>query len=280
MEYNPAEELIFPKKVEVRYSSSEYMQVIKEEIIPAGKVGIWFLGQNCFILKSDQGTTLITDPYLTDFCGSGRTLEKTEKSRILPIFIQPEDLDVDLVMITHSHKDHADPFTLERLNKDRNMQFMAPWQAVEVLKEAGIDGDKVELMHPLQKYQFKDLSITGTFAEPTSNDDLNHMGFAVQFSNGKTYYNSGDTAYTELLSHVRDFNVDFMTICINGGYHNLSHWEASKIVAEIKPKAAIPCHYDMMPTNLQHPKMFKKSLATNAPDVEYHELDYYKVHLF
>ena len=37
--------------------------------------------------------------------------------RQLPVFIDPEDLDIDVFITTHSHQDHADPETIVRMEK-------------------------------------------------------------------------------------------------------------------------------------------------------------------
>jgi L-ascorbate 6-phosphate lactonase len=79
---------------------------------------------------------------------------------------------------------------------------------------------------------------------------------------------------------VRDFRPEVMSVCINGGYHNLSHWEAARIAAAIKPRIAIPAHYDMMPHNLQPPHMFRKSLWEHDKEIIYHRMDYYSPFLF
>jgi L-ascorbate 6-phosphate lactonase len=60
-----------------------------------------------------------------------------------------------------------------------------------------------------------------------------------------------------------------MITCINGGFNNLSHDEAAQLAAEIRPRAAIPCHYDMFPDNSVDPRQFRAALKHRAPDVGY-----------
>ena len=48
--------------------------------------------------------------------------------------------------------------------------------------------------------------------------------------------------------------------------------EAADLAARIKPKAAIPCHYDMFADNSVDPKQFRASLILRAPGVAYQEL--------
>lgn len=274
------DDIVFPRPVKKIKSSAGFMAEIRGFSVPADRTAMWHLGQNSWVLKTSEGRVIAIDPYLTDYCAGKRTGVRTERSRILPVFIEPEDFDADIIVISHSHCDHADPWTLERYPRKAGTVFLAPWQSVLVLRDAGVPAGRIELMHPLQTWREPGLEITGCFAEPTSTDELNHMGFAFRFSHGRVYYNSGDTAKSELLGHVRDFGVHWMSICINGGYHNLSHWEAAEIVSLIGPAIAIPAHFDMIPHNVQHPHMFRQSLSKLAPEVEYRRLLYYEAALF
>jgi L-ascorbate 6-phosphate lactonase len=271
--------------VEPLLSSKDFMAAIQAYQPEPGKTAIWHLGQNSWILKGENGKILAVDPYLTDYCASKRTGQKVAKSRLLPVFIEPEDLKVDAVLITHSHTDHADPFTLERLTIKDSALFLGPWQALKVVSEAGITTGQQVLMHPLQTEVIcsdgvAGIEVTGTFAEPTDFSDLNHMGFVVKFPRGRVWYNSGDTAKTELLEHVKQYRPAMMSVCINGGYHNLSHWEAAEICALVQPEVAVPAHYDMMPHNLQSPHMFRKSLYEKTKTVRYLRMDYYRAYEF
>jgi len=285
VDFDPHEDVLFPQPVEQKYTSKEFMDHIVRYEPDPGKTAIWHLGQNSWILKGaataeGPGRLVAIDPYLTDFCASKRTRNRVPKSRLLPVFVEPEDLKVDVVVITHSHPDHADPFTLERLAIKQTATFLSPWQGLKILTEAGIPESQQLLMHPLQTRNVQGVEFTGTFAEPTDFTDLNHMGFVVRFPGGKAYYNSGDTAKTALLEHVKSFHPDLMSICINGGYHNLSHWEAAELTALIHPKVVMPAHYDMMPHNLQSPHMFRKSLYEKTKTVQYYRLDYYTAYEF
>lgn len=280
VDFDLDEGILFPQPVEKKMSSQEFMAQILSTPVPAGQVGLWFLGQNGFYLKGSDGGSVVIDPYLTDFCGSKRTGEKKPKSRLLPVFIEPEDLQADLVLLTHSHADHCDPYTLERLSIKTKARFFGPYQVLPFLAEAGIPEGQTQLMHPHQAVEWRDWEIRGTFALPTDTTDLNHMGYLIKAPGGKVFYNTGDTAKCQLLAHVASAKPDVMTVCINGGYHNLSHWEAAEITALVKPRIVIPAHYDMMPHNLQSPHMFRKSLWENYPQVEYKKMDYYQPFFF
>jgi L-ascorbate 6-phosphate lactonase len=63
-----------------------------------------------------------------------------------------------------------------------------------------------------------------------------------------------------------------MITCINGGFNNLSHWEAAQVAGMVKPKVAIPCHYDMFADNRIDPKQFRAAMAMQGVKVGYQEL--------
>jgi len=267
--------------VEPSISSKDYMDSIKKFEVPVNGLAIWFLGQNGFVLKSENGSLIAIDPYLTNSCASMYN-DKYEfrLDRQLPVFIEPEDFDVDLFLVTHSHDDHADPETLNRYGPKNTTRFISPWEGYQKLLDCGIPEKRCLLIHPNQTLEIENVKIRGTFALPTDHTDLNHLGFWIKFPNGITFYNSGDTAYWHLFTFVNKFDVDICTICINGGFHNLSHMEAARIVKDINPEVVIPCHYDMMINNVGNPEMFRSTLNQLGVKSRFQQLAYYEPWLY
>jgi len=256
------------------------MQEIRDYPVSRNAVAIWCLGQNGFIFKSGEGTLLATDLYLTNSCqefyaGSGINLD-----RQVPILLPPEELRVDVYACTHNHQDHTDPETIARLRNKDTAQFIGPHPCCEVFEAQGIEKGRIVPSWPDCELAFGDVVIHGTFALPTDSTDLNHMGFVFQFGKGPRVYMTGDTDYTELLMSAAKHRPDLMITCINGGFNNLSHYEAAQLAAQIAPKAAIPCHYDMFPDNAVDPGQFRASLALRAPEVKYLRLEHGKPFVF
>lgn len=281
MDYDPAEGYVFPQPIVPPLASPELAEEIDRFVVPEGFAALWYLGNSTFLLKSPQGTLAAVDPYLTDFCASKRSRERVPKSRLLPVFLEPEDLRANVVLITHSHCDHADPFTLERLHSKEERLFVAPYQCLPILRSCGIPDYAVLLIHPTQTLAFRDLTITATFAEPTDDEELNPVGYWVRVTGGPSVYFVGDTAESRRLGAGVRERPEVMCVCINGGYRNLGHWQAAELAARVAPKTAVPCHYDMMPHNLQSPHMFRKSLWENTRGaVEYCRMAYARPYLF
>ncbi|PYV28032.1 MAG: MBL fold metallo-hydrolase [Acidobacteria bacterium] len=260
--------------------SRECMETVRQYRVDKGSVALWWLGQMGYLVKTSEGTVLSVDAYLTNSCQKiGETLGLNFNRRV-PVFIEPEELDVDHFLCTHSHYDHADPETIGRLRKQDVQMFVGPGLACESFCNCGVGKTKIQQLYPGAKLQVSDVVVYGTFAMPTDDSDLNHMGFVLAVENGPRIYISGDTDYSDILAHVRKLEPDVMITCMNGGFNNLSHWEAADLAAIIKPKVAIPCHYDMFPDNSADPAQFRACLGYKAPQVRYEQLEYVKPFVF
>jgi L-ascorbate 6-phosphate lactonase len=269
-------QLVLPQRLESR----QYMRSIRDCEVPADAVAIWFLGQNGFLLKDSTGPLIGIDLYLTNSCAQTFVHLPFRVDRQLPVFIEPEDLDIDVFLTTHSHEDHADPETIRRLNRARPMRFLGPFDSMRVYRGCGLADSNCQMLHPGEKVQLGSTALQATFALPTDATDLNHTGILLQFANGIRFYNSGDTAYAERLSALLPTDVDICAICINGGFHNLSTTQAAAIVKAIRPQAVVPCHYDMMVNNVGSPEMFRAALALAGSDAACFIMNYYRPWLY
>jgi L-ascorbate 6-phosphate lactonase len=140
----------------------------------------------------------------------------------------------------------------------------------------GVEQGRIVRVWPKSEFEARDFRLVGTFALPTDDTDLNHMGFIFQFGGGPKIYITGDTDYHELLGAAAKHEPDVMITCINGGFNNLSHWEAAQLAGAVKPKVAVPCHYDMFADNRIDPKQFRSAMAMQGVKVGYQELEHGK----
>lgn len=273
-------QLQYPKPVRKILPSRELREAIRNEPVPSDSAALWHLGQNGFLLRDKEGPVMAVDPYLTDYCASGWSGERNGKSRFLPVFLDPEDLEIQLLLLTHSHCDHADPFTLKRIPNKDQITVLAPWAAAQTALAAGFSEKNIRIVHPGETLTCLNLEITVTFSLPTDATDLCHVGFFIRFPNGKTFYNTGDTAQSPLIAPSVPRGVDLMTVCINSGYNNLGYYQAAELVRQIGPRYAAPTHYDTMPHNFQPPSLFLSAVARSAPDVQAVIIPYYTPFLF
>ena len=270
-------QLVVPQVLESR----EYMRSIRQFPVPPDSVAVWYLGQNGFLLKTPAGSLIGIDLYLTNSCATSFAHLPFRLDRQLPIFIEPEDLDVDVFLTTHSHDDHADPETIRRLTKDATTLFLGPFDSMRVYRECGVPADSCRPLHPGETIELGDrTTVRGTFALPTDDTDLNHIGILLEFPNGIRFYNSGDTAYTERLAALLPKTVDICAICMNGGFHNLAPTQAAAIANALRPRVVIPCHYDMMINNVGSPEMLRVALDLIGSEAAFVQMKYYEPWLY
>jgi L-ascorbate 6-phosphate lactonase len=251
------------------------MASIRALPVDADSIAIWYLGQNGFLLKDASGFLIGIDLYLSNSCAGDKN-RPFRLDRQLPIFIEPEDLDVDVFITTHAHQDHADPETVSRMSKT-NTLFAGPFDSTRVYRRCGVPDSSVRLIHPGERCNLaKSVAMEATFALPTDTSDLNHTGVLLQYANGIRFFNTGDTAYAERMSALLPREVDICAICINGGFHNLGPAEAAAIIRQIRPGVVIPCHYDMMVNNVGSPDMFRMALELAGSTARFSLLSYYE----
>jgi len=251
---------------------SSLMRKIRAFDVPAGSIALWWLGQMGYIFKSPEGTLAGVDLYLTDSC-AGLT-PGLNLSRRVPVLIEPEELELDVFACTHNHQDHTDPWTIRRLRAKDAMQFVGPPPSCEVFRVEGVPEDRIVFVWPDREVSIRNLRLRATFALPTDATDSNHLGYLLQFASGPKVYITGDTDFTELLYANAKHAPDVVIACINPNFNNLSPWEAAGVVAKIRPKVAIPCHYDVFPDNAADPRQFRAALTVRAPGVRYAELQH------
>jgi L-ascorbate 6-phosphate lactonase len=270
-------QFVVPKLME----SKAFMSSIRDFKPLQDSIAIWFLGQNGFILKSANGPLIGIDLYLTNSCSLKFSHLPYRLDRQLPVFIEPEDLDVDVFITTHSHDDHADPETLRRMNHAKTTAFVGPYDSNRVYRECGIPESCCQIIHPGESVDLGDsTTLQATFALPTDSTDLNHIGLLIRFANGITFYDTGDTAYAERLADLLPADADICAICINGGFHNLSHLEAASIISKLQPRVVIPCHYDMMINNVASPEMLRVALDLHGSNAAFKIMKYYEPWLY
>ncbi len=257
------------------------MQSIRDLPVPKDALAIWFLGQNGFLLKDAEGPLVGIDLYLSDSCATSFAHLPFRLDRQLPVFIEPEDLDVDIFVTTHSHQDHADPETIRRIPQTGKTQFIGPFDSMRIYRECGLPASFCHLIHPGESVDLgPTTTLQATFALPTDATDLNHTGVLLEFASGIRFFNTGDTAHAERLPALLPTEVDICAICINGGFHNLTATHAASIVKAIRPRVVTPCHYDLMINNVGSPEMFRVALDLAGCDAAFHLMKYYEPWLY
>jgi L-ascorbate 6-phosphate lactonase len=250
---------------------------LREVRVPSGAVGLSWLGQAGFVLRTGATTAMI-DPFLST--GHGRDY----LSRLLP-----EDASgIDVVLCTHEHVDHFDADSVPAIaHASPGAVFVVPTPIVDMVTEAGIAADRVVGMQPGDPIELAGISIRAVpamhgvtmqdaygFGEELSGGLIRFLGFVLDAGDMRVYH-AGDTIHYEgMETTLRELAVDVAMLPINGRdpvreargiVGNLSEREAAWLAAAIGAEVVIPMHYDVFARNRGYPEWLVESVDRDHP---------------
>ena len=164
---------------------------------------IKYLGHSCFYIKSDKGTSLLTDPYKLSAYGGSLTYGMITDS-------------ADVVIVSHDHEDHAD------INGLPNEPLQIKTSSVAY----GIDFDIIQTYHDASEGKERGKNRVSCFVI----DDIRvcHLG---------------DLGHVLSEAQVKEIGTVDVLLTPIGGTFTIGPDEATVNVELLKPKIVIPMHY-------------------------------------
>ena len=230
-----------------------------------GELAIFWLGQAGFLLKNRHDEVLAVDPYLSDaverICGLKRLM--------MPV-MEPEELNPDVVVISHHDEDHLDMDIIPAmLKRNPETKLYAPKTAYDMCVNAGICMDQLVHFDEGASDRFKGFELEAVFADHGDHAP-DAIGMLIK-TEGHLLYFSGDTAFQcKRMQYAASKNVDILILASNGGYGNMNDCEAVEMVNLVKPKLTIPSHFWTFIRHGSNPYMFDREMRLEAKDSEYY----------
>ena len=237
------------------------MKAVDSLALKSDEAALWTLGQAGCLVRS-AGVTVVIDPYLSDSVAK----IAPDCTRLLPAPVRPEDLRVDLFIATHSHLDHLDPETVGPYRFKDSTQFVAPCLACRKLSELGVPAGNIHRVDVGETAVVRGVAVSGMYALPTEPAVADTAGYRLEFPNGRSLYHSSDTGFSEELLPCAAF-AEVLLVCINGKWGNLDVEGAVRLAGAVRPRVAIPNHYDMMAPNLEDPRRFITAMSAALPGI-------------
>ena len=233
-----------------------------------GSVAFWWLGQHSVVLKL-AGKVIYIDPYL----------KPDDRRRVGPPLTPEQVTHADLVLLTHDHGDHIDPFAVPGIAKaSPAARFVASRRHRERLLGLGVGESRLTLMDPDERVECDGVAVTALKAkhEFFENDERGwpYLGFVVE-SGPVAVYHAGDTlVYDGLKTSLERWRLTAMFLPINGRdaaryrrntLGNMTYQEAADIAGELAPGIVAPMHYEMFAHNSEDPGKFLDYLHAKFP---------------
>jgi len=218
-------------------------------------VQLQFLGHSFFKFRFGA-TTILTDPFI-----SSRSTNKNLKT-LIKCPISEKDLGkVDLILLSQEHFDHFDKKVVEYLCSNQNVCVVAHESLLQQLtlkstqKKAIKSGDKFTL-----------LGVEVEVMPAHFPKSFYPVGYIIRDKKSSVFF-AGDTSLTDHLNHIK---ADVALLPI-GGSDTMDIVDAVKATKTIKPRYAIPMHYNTFGNIKADPFDFKarieKSILKTVPIV-------------
>lgn len=183
------------------------------------------------------------------------------------IYIDPFQLSstapAKLILITHSHYDHCSLEDIKKILAEKTV-ILAPADCISqlirfekaVLKVAKL-GDTFDINN-IKIEAVPAYNINKQF-HPKENEWLGY----ILTVNGKRIYHAGDT---DLIPEMDDIKADIALLPV-GGRYTMNAKEAAEAAKKIKPKIAIPMHYEKIVGTKADAEKFKELLKETGISV-------------
>ena len=180
-----------------------------------------------------------------------------------PFKIEEDINDADIIFITHSHYDHFDINSINKVKND-NTIIVAPKSMEKDLMSINVK--EIIYMNPYDEINLEGINAKGipsyNNGKPFHPKNNNWLGYLVTY-NSITYYIAGDTDKTEDNEKVK---CDVALIPI-GGHYTMDVKEATDLVKIINPKVVIPTHYGSIIGSLEDGHKLKDNLSDTKIEV-------------
>ena len=231
-------------------------------MVPQGEIGVFFLGQAGFILKSPKGELIAVDPYLSDCCNRYFGFK-----RLMPYVLSPEEITFDYIVASHAHYDHFDPDSIPTLMANGKTQFIGALDTKEECEKLEVK-ERTSFIAVGDKISLGSVSLTAVCCDH-GKDTPHAIGLLFE-AEGKKIYMMGDTAYRpEWLVDPQIQGVDLLILPINGAFGNLNEKQATQVIGTLKPKLAVPCHFWNFAQHFGSPALFMEEMQKNYPQAAY-----------
>jgi L-ascorbate 6-phosphate lactonase len=234
-----------------------------------GRGAFWWMGQHSVALKL-AGLTVYIDPYL----------EPSPARQTPPLLTPAEVTNADLVLCTHDHGDHIDPYAIPGIvEASPQAVFVAPRPHRKRMLDLGVPEGRLRLLTDGEETTIGGLMVSAIKAKheffEEGAEGCPYLGYVL--SGGPTCYHSGDTlVYDGLAARLSRWKLDLAFLPINGRdavryrsgcIGNMTYQEAVDLAGELGVRLVVPTHWDMFAGNSEDPQKFVDYLAAKFPAV-------------
>ena len=220
---------------------------------------ITFLGQCGFLLEF-QEHRIVIDPCLSDFLDVTMSKDDVQWKREFPSPVTLLELNPTMVLLSHMHYDHLDPWTIgPYIKAGGKALFVGPFAVEERLRNENVK----EIQFLDEGMDYKEVPI---YAIPCAHPDLHkdeeghykELCYVIGDGEERIFFGGDMMVYPGLVERVREMNCKLALLPCNGWddwrknhsiVGNTSAEEAATFARDIGVTAFVPMHHDLFKIN-------------------------------
>ena len=251
-------------------------RALLDAALSGSTVALAWLGQAGFLVRH-AGLRLLIDPYLSDHLARKYAGTEFPHTRMMPAPLDAAAVrDLDLVLCSHRHSDHADPGSLGPLARGNPAcRFIVPQAELAAITSLGVPQTQLlpvnagDILRVSEALEIQVLPAAHETFMLNAGGAHHFLGFLLRMKEF-TIYHSGDcVVYHGLVERLRQQPVDLALLPVNGRSErlrergiagNMTFREAVELCREAGIGSLIPHHFGMFAFNTADPAELQRQI--------------------
>ena len=213
---------------------------------------ITWLGHSAFLIEGSK--KVLVDPFITG----------NDKAPV-----KPDDVDCDIIAVTHGHGDHLGDAIF--ISKRKNVPVVAIYELAEYINSKGATAIGMNFSGTYEHEGVKLTMVPALHSSGITESEFMHSGglpagFIIEMD-GKTVYHAGDTGLFGDMKIIGELYTPDVSLLPVGGLFTMDTRLATIAAKWLKPKVVIPMHYNTWPPIEANPEDMRDDLEREGIDL-------------
>ena len=213
---------------------------------------ITWLGHSAFLIEGTK--KVLVDPFITG----------NDKAPV-----KPDDVDCDIIAVTHGHGDHLGDAIF--ISKRKNVPIVAIYELAEYINSKGATAIGMNFSGTYEHEGVRLTMVPALHSSGITEAEFTHSGglpagFIIEMD-GKTVYHAGDTGLFGDMKIIGELYTPDVALLPVGGLFTMDTRLATIAAKWLKPKVVIPMHYNTWPPIEVDPEEMRDDLEREGIDL-------------